>query len=407
MPNVELDEEATSKPFEGIHAEFMEFYAYYMKYTYRLADQSWGISMVVVMIFLIIFCFLMNGLVFCFYKRKSKKIVAFIYAVLSFTDMAVAFGSCFTVSTIILYLSIDLSNRQMNYVYQPLAILCHVSFFVSAFPTRMSIILNTILTVVRTIMILNPFREIHRMVVYISLGVVAAFWMFLINGELYTMEGMINTQWDNFIGHSKAQTEESSMNRKQNLYMWYLIFTSLAGNHHMIHILGATLPSSVSLHGEDVEELAEKVCGYFMFTITFIIPSFVATACLVVQAVALRKSSIGRVKNRNGVVTITIIMLTVLLLVCNSTTVIFCTIAGYTSVFAKKGLPVKDDQEIMTFYRLMFVFQQVLPLINSTLSPVILIWRGADLKDYSKKTLVREKHKLVVLKGSKKRTTHV
>ena len=40
----------------------------------------------------------------------------------------------------------------------------------------------------------------------------------------------------------------------------------------------------------------------------------------------------------------------------------------------------KDDDVIMRFYRAMFTVQQVLPLLNSTLSPMILIWRGAALK---------------------------
>ena len=43
-----------------------------------------------------------------------------------------------------------------------------------------------------------------------------------------------------------------------------------------------------------------------------------------------------------------------------------------------------DDDVIIRFYRTMFAVQQVLPLLNSTVSPMILIWRGSALKNFFK-----------------------
>ena len=391
---------ATKEAFKGMHAEFMEFYAYYLKYTYRSEDLPWGILMIVLFFFMIILCTLMNGMVYTFYKTRVNEIVAFIYTILSFTDITVAFGSCMTAATLILYLTIDLSLTEMSYVNKYLQIMCYLTFFVSAITIRMSILLSTILTLVRTIMICNPFKVFKKQPINITILVVATLWVLVITGEVYVTEELIKKEWATFLQSSKLLTEEDFMNRKQNLYMWYYILTSLAGNYHAIHFLGDTLPYSVGLHGASVEDsghiedAAEKICGYFMFSVTFVIPSIIVIICLVIQACALQKSALKGVTNRNRDVTYTIILLAIIFLICNSATVIFCSIAAYTSVFAIEGTAVKDDKEIMTFYRLTFIFQQMLPLVNSTLNPMILIWRGQALKRFARMMRIRVKQVL-------------
>ena len=103
---------------------------------------------------------------------------------------------------------------------------------------------------------------------------------------------------------------------------------------------------------------------------------------------------ISGVPNSNKEVTVTIILLTVVFVFCNTVTITFAMVCAYTDVIAvheieDEDVVIKDDATIKSLYRLLFFFQQVLPLLNSTLNPVILIWRGAALRKSLKSFIFR------------------
>lgn len=405
----------------GISAEFMTFQAYYLKYDYREKDMAWGISMVIICCILIVLCFGLNTIVFRFYRKKASGVVSLMYTLLSFTDIVVAFGNSLTITCLILYLSLDMEFKEFDYVYPSVEYLCYFSFFISSIAIRVSIFLNATLTVVRTMMIGNPFSEPKKARVFISLGVIVFFWVIMTAGEVYTQKTInIELHWTEFVAQTKKmrlrekQLEKMMMNRKQYLYMWYYIFTSVAGYYHIVEFLGDRLPWSVDLYtvGFKVDEVnksmastTESAGAYIMFFLAFVIPTLIAIICLIAQAVFLKKSGVEGVENNNKKITKTIILLTVVFVICNTISIIYCSIASYTDYMLpstsndttsdvnpvhngkQRVTVIIDDEKIRAFYRSMFVFQQVLPLLNSTLSPMILIWRGSALRLYFKKTL--------------------
>ena len=78
-------------------------------------------------------------------------------------------------------------------------------------------------------------------------------------------------------------------------------------------------------------------------------------------------------------------------MICNALNIVIISIAmfkdwflGSSSNVLKNPLTgsyvMLDDGAIIRFYRTMFAVQQILPLLNSTLSPMILVWRGSALR---------------------------
>ena len=156
MKNLRMDDNATRNPGscgKGINAEFMNFNAYYMKYTYREDDIPWAASMIVLCLVLIITCFLLNGIVSNFFRKKRAEVVSLIYFLLSLADILLSIGSCLTVACLILYINLDMELKEWDYVAPEMEYLCFVAFFISSIAIRLSIFLNVVLTVVRTIMI--------------------------------------------------------------------------------------------------------------------------------------------------------------------------------------------------------------------------------------------------------------
>ena len=399
------DGKAESK---GIHAEFLKMKAYYLKYEYREQDVIWGVSMILICILLIAICMSLNMHVFRFYRKKFKQdVVSLLYSLLSLADILVATGSFVTVICLVLYLTLDLEAKDMDFVDPSVKYLCYISFFISSIAIRISIFLNALLSIVRTIMIKNPFYETSKRGICLAVAFVTLFWTITAAAEVYTQDYInIEAHWTTFEteiseGSDLGSEEEYLKNRKQYLYLWYYIYTSAAGFYCTLEFLGSSLPWSVGFYnvkgdvdGDDLKQsYSENFALYGMFLIAFVIPCLIAIVCLIIKAVILSKPSVGGTQNNNKVVTNTIMMLTLVFVICNTINIIVISLAmfyGDWFELDETGIK-KDDDVIRRFYRTMFAVQQVLPLLNSTLSPMILIWRGTALR----KSFVETFHKVL------------
>ena len=385
----------------GIHAQFLKMEVYYLKYEYREKDMAWGISMILLCTLLIIICLFLNITVFKFYGKKAKDdVVSLIYSLLSLADIFVAVGASITVICLIQYLALDMKDKEMDFVYSSLQYCCYISFFISSIAVRMSIFLNVLLSIVRTIMIRDPFSQPSKVGICIALSVMTVFWTVLTAGEVYSQKTVnIEAHWSKFeddIGTKSAESpEEDAKNRKLYLYLWYFIYTSATGFYHLSGVMGDNFPWSVHFYtplvSEDnaKKELCENAALYGTFCVAFVIPCIVSIVCLVIQSAYLRKPSVGGSENNdnNKKVTTTIMMLTLVFVFCNAVNIIIISIAMFVSdwfIPSDTVWAVTSDDNIIGFYRSMFAVIQLLPLINSALSPVVLIWRGTALKEYIK-----------------------
>ena len=396
----------------GLHAEFLKMKAYYLKWEYREEDMAWGISMILLCTLLIVICLFLNIIVFKFYSKKAKEdVVAMIYSFLSFADILVAVGASATVICLTQYLALDMKEKEKDFVYPSIKYFSFISFFISSIAVRISIFLNALLSVVRTIMIKNPFSQPSKRGIYIALGVITLLWTLLTAGEVYTQQVInIENHWDSYEGAIKDQkfiesAEEDAKNRKQYLYLWYFIYTSAAGFYHLTEMLGNRLPWSVNFYDVHLAHTltseghkksgSENAALYGTFCLAFVLPCIVSMVCLVIQTAYLKKPSVGGSENNNNnkKVTHTIMMLTLVFMFCNATNIIIISIAMFNEDWFLEGesdylkhpktgtYVVIKDEAITRFYRTMFAVQQILPLLNSTLSPMILMWRGSAFRE--------------------------
>ena len=377
---------------KGLHAEFLSMEAYYLKYEYREKDMVWGISMILLCTLFIIICLFLNITVFKFYGKKAKDdVVSLIYFLLSLADIFVAVGASVTVICLIQYLALDMQNKENDFVYPSLQYSCYISFFISSIAVRISVLLNAMLSIVRTIMIRDPFSQPSKVGICIAVGLMTFLWTFLTVGETYTMNLIgVEDNWKKFIKtEGKEPVEEKEKNRKQYLYMWYFIYTSATGFNFIFESLGKSRLSWSAnfFHDGKYLDACERISLYGTFLIAFVTPCIISIVCLVLQTADLQKPTVAGSENNNKKVTHTIMMLTVVFVFCNATNIIIISIAVFVpDWFIPEGTvgAVTSDENIIGFYRSMFAVLQLLPLINSTLSPVVLIWRGSALKEYIK-----------------------
>jgi hypothetical protein len=270
-------------------------------------------------------------------------------------------------------------------------------------------------------MIRNPFSEPNKRGICIALAMITIFWTLMTTGEVYAQKHVnIDLHWSEYLKETGSKCpKEDAKNRKQYLYMWYYIYTSAAGFYHLNEFLGERLPWSVSLYTNQdkvLKTVIENCALYGMFSIAFFIPCIISIACLIIKAIYLSRPNVGGTENNNKKVTNTIIMMTIVFVVCNTINIVIISIAmWYPEWFIKGGSStmqekkssnrprmssddckstnlrgfVRDDDVITMFYRTMFAVQQVLPLLNCTMSPMILMWRGSALRRYSKKSFSR------------------
>ena len=426
-PNNRHDPSGKGLNDKGINAEFLSMTAYYLKWEYREKDMAWGISMILFCTLLIIICLTLNTVVFKFYKRKaSDDVVSLIYSFLSFADILVAVGASITVICLVQYLALDMEEKERDFVYPSVEYFSYISFFISSIAVRISIFLNAMLSFVRTIMIRDPFSQPSKVGICIAVGLMTFLWTFLTVGEIYTVNVHgIGAHWRRYTNVTPAEhinLEEDAKNRKQYLYIWYFIYTSATGYNFIMESLGDKLPWSLGLYrngrinAEDaltasaikrnhfVKDICERASLYGTFCVAFVVPCLISIVCLVIQSAYLRKPSVGGSENNNKTnkkVTNTIMMLTLVFVFCNAANIIIITIAMFHNSWfiqedSKGG--VTSDENIIGFYRSMFAVLQLLPLINSTLSPVVLIWRGSALKQYIRGCFVKE-HLQVIQQG--------
>ena len=380
---------------KGINAQFLSMTAYYLKWEYREKDMAWGISMILLCTVLIIICLFLNITVFKFYGEKAKDdVVSLIYSLLSFADILVASGASITVICLIQYLAINMEEKDADFVHPSVEYFSFSSFLISSIAVRISIFLNAMLSIVRTIMIKDPFSQPSKIGICITVGLMTFLWTFLTAGEIYTINVIgIEDHWTRYTNSTPCDPlKEDAKNRKQYLYLWYFIYTSATGYNFIIESLGDKLTWSVGLYfpgsgdSKSLQDICERASLYGTFCVAFVIPCIVSIFCLVIQSAYLRKPSVGGSENNNKKVTNTIMMLTLVFVVCNAVNIIIISIAMFHESWFmdedSKG--VASDENIIGFYRAMFAVLQLLPLINSTLSPVVLIWRGTALKEYIK-----------------------
>ena len=286
--------------------------------------------------FLVIAAAVFNLLVIKFYKHQVKKLIPFIYFSVALADLVTAL-SCLLHPVILVLLMFTSSHNTLSSV---LILLCFLS---SSTSIRVGVFYNLILSVVRSINIVQPFYQVNLGYLKVASVVYPVIW---------AVVGAVDVYWVVDLG-----------------YMMY----PKAMFKHMIYkpMSGSGLAALVL--GEDATYLQIILFG---MTVPFLIPSLLVTICLVFQIHYLNISTAHLGKGAKIVSkrpAITILQLTLLFITCNLTA---------TAVFIYFYAPSGSEQRRTGARdaRLMYVSSSVLHVFNATFSPLIMILRGRSLK---------------------------
>ena len=191
------------------------------------------------------------------------------------------------------------------------------------------------------------------------------------------------------------------------LYIWYYVFTNVPGYNTFVETStlveravcdvteltpDGTCSTLFCLEAGRFQsnEACETTSGIFFLIFPHLLLSLLTVVCVVVQVRALSKGTREGLPEEGRVAasktTKTVLVMSVVYVVCNTTTAVWVVVAGYSNLVRD---PLSENQEmtvtkgkVQGYYLGMFVFQNTLPLLNSTLSPLILVWRGSALRGF-------------------------
>ena len=226
-------------------------------------------------------------------------------------------------------------------------------FSITTLILRVSVFVNVVLIVVRTINITRPFYQINRTAMWVSLAVCI---LILIPLIIFDAVRIKQDQEDWFATKVKY------------------VFLPFVGDYAIRDIVMAA--NGLKSKTKKVIRVPEYVT-FATSCAPFILAVLIALVCLVVNYRQLRASRTGLGKTGGGKlaeqdITITIALLTTVFSVCNTVYSVWIT------VFWVLDLDYWDTQWVL---QLCYVTSTVFPFISSALNPTILIWRSKALRE--------------------------
>ena len=305
-------------------------------------------------------CFLIllfNSLVVSHYFKNRTKITSVLFLLISISDIMTAVGNLFFAGGVVLWSS---DTEAYDYVMWWFFVVYRV---LGLFGYSCSIFLNTVLAVLRTIKVYDPFYR-PRIVVLLVVGVVyAAILMGLTGFDLYTMF-LSDPSFRNF------------------LFLWYFI----SPFEEMYPFPGQTIGWTVFI-ADDFTKQASTATQFSILSVIYMIPISAVFISMMVQVhIGVQHSQTGRDEARMAItdwvhVNTTVFLLAAVFLTCNSA----LTLAAAMVLIVGNSIDLEalDSQQYRTVTGLIMKIQgpttTILPLLNAVLTPLIIISRNRQL----------------------------
>lgn len=264
---------------------------------------------------------ILNIFVIIFYKNRIKQFVPMMYVMISIVDMCSAVGFIYNSITCVLYNGHLISTEGMEWNFL-------LSFYITALFYRCSVFYNVVLGTCRTIQILSPFYQIKRRWVILACVIYLSIWFVLIGYEMYIF------------------------------YNKYL--------HFGVGILN--LAGSILSYETGKYSAPFTVVFILIITVPFILPSVIVIMTCAMQIYTLRHNTMSTDDTQKQV-TVTIVMLSVLFVICNSAYSIYMVLVYY----------MHSVIQLTALFQL--IFGAFMPIINAAFSPVIIIVRSDGFRN--------------------------
>ena len=279
---------------------------------------------------------LANSFVMAFYKKKWKEIVPLMYLMMAVCDSVTGFvvlGHAVIFVNHGIALSQLLQDKNEELYYSDVFTIAVYIILQSC--TRASLFYNTVLTVVRTINIARPFYLIRKHIVIVFAILYPILWV-----TICTIDVVVLSNNNGINGTTLTEVTLAVLPG----YNW---------------------------------SISQGLNVILVMVIPLFLPTILALVSAVIQIYSILKPSIiSSPSVRERSMTVTIIMLTMLCLVCN---------IPYTMIF------VLLSYDLISYYHIshLYIMSTVLPFIQALLNPVILISRGAAVRKFAFKVVKR------------------
>ena len=275
----------------------------------------------------------LNIFVIKFYWKRELTVVPLLYTLIASLDILTAIGIIHIYVVFLLYEKECIGGWTANVNVMILSFFKQISY-------RCSVFSNLLLAVSRTIMILKPFYQINKKAAILTSILYSVPWMVLYGINVHMFYG--NYSW-NIAGEG------------------YLIGAGLARN----------MPSQDAYY----------VVAALPDIVAFLLPVIIVIATCVIQVLSLHGSSQFPTSPNQDHVTTTVLLMSAIFVLCNSPFAFFFTmdlifyLTGYHESWYR--LAYGDGQR---FYFITALSATVLPILNASLNPVIIITRSSGMK---------------------------
>ena len=282
----------------------------------------------------------LNGIVIAYYRRSVRKTVPFMYTTLSVTDTVTGVAAFLNglLFLILEYNPEPASRPPGNYLIVP-------TYFIFSITFRVSVLLNLIISIVRTINIILPFYRIRRS------GICGAVVLYVLVSAALSITLLHVRQFD-FNKPSRNDLED--LLYKPSGYQ----IMAVEGNI-------------------SVEEELRNITVFI--ALPFVLPSLITLVCMAIQIRAVLKPNPTRNSHNDNQkdITKTILMLTLLFFFCNTVYILY-PVMYYKKHILKNhaALGLSHTEQL----RLQYCLGVLCPYINAAFNPAILIWRGKDIR---------------------------
>ena len=302
----------------------------------------------------VVMILLLNVFVVRHYKNQYKKFVPCMYLLNSLCDGLMAIFVLVQSGLIIQFYQnetvVDIVTSAATHVTVIATILLSVFY-------RVSIFVNVLLCVARTIKIKYPFYIVKMKLAMLSVAAYFLVWLAVATYDYYKI----------------ADKEEGQNQMTKN----YIVFGKLGAE------IGGTLIVTYDMPNEKngIKTVYGATALFMIILIPFIIPCICSLVCLFIMVSSLRKPSLNENSAaRQKHVTITVTWITFLFVVCNSIATLYFLFGEYIYI---KILENEEPDYQEYIYPLLNL---TLPLLNAAVSPLIIILRSQDLKNGLKDT---------------------
>ena len=284
---------------------------------------------------------LLNSLILYFYHKQYRKFVPCMYLLIALFDcLMIVF---MTISYCLIF---KLKGKSSHYILKHKWVV--IGFEMGEkWSLRMSIFINTLLSVARTLKTVRPFSEIKMKKALLSVILYGSYWSILISLDVFSLTANLSHINENYL------SDERRFKR--------VIVEDRVGSE-TVHLIISDPPDFLKF--------------FITFSIPYVLPVLVCLVSATVMIVHLRKEPPSRQSaSTQRHVSVTVLLITVSFVLC------LCVPALYDLALEIGDEIHGKNVDIPVHIRNNeHVLDSTPPLVNALLSPTIMIWRSAELR---------------------------